>query len=94
MPLQVMSSYFVYKKIPLSGFFKVFLYLPSLISSIVMTIMFKYFVDGALPAMLRMMGMQNVPNFLFRRVDGFPYDRNLQRLVRAGRRYHPVYRAP
>ena len=72
MPLQVMSSYFVYKKIPLSGFFKVFLYLPSLISSIVMTIMFKYFVDGALPAMLRMMGMQNVPNFFFDVSTAFP----------------------
>ena len=72
MPLQVMSSYFVYKKIPLSGFFKVFLYLPSLVSSIVMTIMFKYFVDLALPTMLKMMGVENVPNFFYDTSTAFP----------------------
>jgi len=72
MPLQIMSSFFVYKKIPLSEFFKVFLYLPSIISSIVMTIIFKYFVDKAVPEMLRLLGMETVPNFFLDTQLAFP----------------------
>lgn len=65
LPVQLLSSFFVYKKIPLSGLFKVILFLPSIVSSIVMTIMFKYFVDKALPEILKMFGATNIPIFLF-----------------------------
>lgn len=58
MPLQIMSSFFVYKKIPLAGMFKIFLYLPSIVSSVVMTVMYKYFVDRAVPAVLELFGVQ------------------------------------
>lgn len=62
MPLHIMSSFFVYKKIPLSGMFKIFLYVPSIVSSVVMTIMYKYFVDRAVPSLLNLFGVQNVPD--------------------------------
>ncbi len=62
MPLHVMSSFFVYKKIPLAGMFKIFLYVPSIMSSVVMTIMYKYFVDRAVPAVAELFGVEAMPN--------------------------------
>lgn len=62
MPLQIMSSFFVYKKIPLAGTFKIFLYLPSIVSSVVMTVMYKYFVDRAVPAVMELFGATNIPD--------------------------------
>ena len=51
-PIQVFVSYFLYKKIPGTKFFKVVLYLPQILSSIVMTIIFRYFADQAIPQMI------------------------------------------
>lgn len=48
-PLGLLFSYFIYKKIALSGMFRVLLFMPSIISSIVMVTIFKYFVDNAIP---------------------------------------------
>ena len=45
--LAVFFSYYIYKKHPLHGTFKVILYLPHIISSVVFVIMYKYFVDIA-----------------------------------------------
>ncbi len=56
MPIQVFTSFFIYKKIPGSGFFKVVLYLPQIISGIVMTIIFRYFADGAIPDIIKALG--------------------------------------
>lgn len=46
-------SYYIYKKSFLSGFFRVALFLPSIISSIVMVTLYGYFVDQAIPVLLR-----------------------------------------
>ena len=48
-PLCLLFSYYIFKKMAFSNFFKIFLFLPSVISSIVMTMIFKYFVERALP---------------------------------------------
>ena len=48
--LALFFSYFIYKKLPFSTFFKVFLFLPSIISAIVLATLFKYFVEEAIPA--------------------------------------------
>jgi len=72
MPLQIMCSFFVYKKIPLSGVYKVILYLPHIISAVVMVLMFKYFVDRGLPSVLKSLGVQNVPNFFYDLNTAFP----------------------
>jgi len=56
LPLNLIFSFFLYKKIPLKGFFRVLLFLPQIISSIVMTLMFKYFVERGLPGLLKLFG--------------------------------------
>jgi len=56
MPIQVFTSFFIYKKIPGTGFFKVVLYLPQIISGIVMTIIFRYFADVAIPDIIKSLG--------------------------------------
>lgn len=47
--LAVLFSYYINKKFKGSEVFKVFLFLPSVISSVVLVIMFNYFVERALP---------------------------------------------
>ena len=66
MPLSIFTSYFIYKKIPGSGFFKVMCYLPQMVSAIVMTLMYKYLIDKLLPKIYIAFG-QDAPNVF---VDG------------------------
>ena len=47
--LGLLFSYFIYKKLPMSGFFRVVLFMPSIISAIVMVVMYSFFVEQALP---------------------------------------------
>ena len=49
-PLGLLFSYYIYKKLPLSGAFRVLLFLPSIISAIVMVTIFQFFVERAIPA--------------------------------------------
>lgn len=65
MPLGIVSSFFVYRKIPLAGFFKVILFLPSIISSIVIVLMYRYFIEWVIPPFLMKLGMENTPNFFY-----------------------------
>ena len=51
-PLALFFSYYIYKKMPLSNFFRIMLFLPSIISATVLAIMFKYFANYALPKMV------------------------------------------
>lgn len=51
-PLALLASYYIYKKKPASGFFRTVLYLPQVLSSIVLGILFKYVVQSAVPEML------------------------------------------
>lgn len=48
-PVALLFSYYIYKKSALSGLFKVILFLPSIISSIIMVIIFRYFSERAIP---------------------------------------------
>lgn len=48
-PLGLLFSYYIYKKHFGSDFFKVLLFLPSIISSIVMVTIYSYFVERAIP---------------------------------------------
>lgn len=45
-------SYYIFKKMPASNFFKVVLFLPSIISSVIMTMIYTAFVDAALPTII------------------------------------------
>ena len=48
--LALFFSYFIYKKLPFNKVFRVFLFLPSIISSIVLATLFKYYIESAIPA--------------------------------------------
>ena len=57
-PLSLLFSYYMFKKFPLSGVYKVMLFLPSIVSSFVMMTVFRFFVEQALPTLLRDMGIE------------------------------------
>ena len=50
--LALIFSLYIFRKMPGSGFFKVLLFAPSMLSSIVTVTMFKYFAEGAIPVLL------------------------------------------
>ncbi len=45
-------SYYIAKKFPLAGFFRVILFIPQIISSVVLVLLFKYMVNTVLPQLL------------------------------------------
>ena len=49
MPLSVLISFCIYKKIPFAGFFKTILFLPQIIPGMVWVLIYKYGVDYAWP---------------------------------------------
>ncbi len=69
--LGLFFSYYIYKKLPLSGAFRVILFLPSIMSAIVMATIFQFFVERAIPAAamqffdFKMMGLMENPETRF-----------------------------
>lgn len=59
MPLSLLFGYYIYKKAFLSNFFKVMLFLPSVICSMVFVIFYNYFVEDVIPALLNAMNSEN-----------------------------------
>ncbi len=51
MPLAILFSYYIARKKVGAGFFQLILFLPSIISSMVLVFLFSFFVDNALPAL-------------------------------------------
>jgi multiple sugar transport system permease protein len=55
----VVFSYYIYKGYVGSGIFKIFLFLPSMVSSVVLIMIFKKFIDAAIPEMFsKLFGMK------------------------------------
>ena len=52
LPLNVFVAFCVWKKLPFSGFFKVILFLPNVISGIVFVLVARYLLDWGLPTLL------------------------------------------
>lgn len=48
-PLGLLFSYYIYKKLMGASMFRVFLFMPAIVSSIVMVLIYKFFVNEALP---------------------------------------------
>lgn len=48
--LPLCVSYYIYKKKPMSHFFRIMLFLPSILSSLVLVLAYKYFLEIAVPA--------------------------------------------
>lgn len=51
-PLSLLFSFYIYKKLPGSKLFRVLLFLPSVISAIVMVTIFQFFVERAVPELV------------------------------------------
>ena len=62
--LGIYFSYYIYKKRLGSGFFKVILLLPSVISSVVMILSFRFFTDTAYPAIVQAISGKAVQGIL------------------------------
>lgn len=74
-PVHLMVAYLLYKKIRGANFFRTVLFFPSLIASIAMVIMFKYFVAYGIPEILTKVfkvAEENVPNFFMDTNIAFP----------------------
>lgn len=52
LPLALMFSFYLYKRFLFSGIFKVLLFVPSIISSVVMVLTYTYFVEWGVPGIL------------------------------------------
>ncbi len=52
MPLAILFSYYIARKKIASGIFQTILFLPSIISSMVLTFLFSFFIDNAIPAII------------------------------------------
>lgn len=59
-PLSVISAYMLFKKMPLANMFKVVFFLPSIISAVVMTLVFRFMLNssfGILDKIMEMIGL-------------------------------------
>ncbi len=56
LPLGLLFAYYIFKKLPAWGAFRVILYLPQILSSLVMAAIFKYFLIDCLPYMMPSVG--------------------------------------
>lgn len=71
MPLSILISYYIFKKFPGAGAFKVILHIPSFISALVLALIFKIIADrGYTELMYRLTGVEKVG--LFARSDAYP----------------------
>lgn len=64
LPLALLFSYFLYKKLPLERLFKFSLFLPSMISGIVTVIIYTYFVERAVPALVSIILQKEITGLL------------------------------
>ncbi len=59
-PLQLMFAYYISKKLPLGKAYRVLLFIPSIISSVVMVTIFQFFVEIVVPDVLAAVGVEGV----------------------------------
>ena len=74
-PLGIIFGYFVFKKIYGARVFKVIFFLPSIISIVVLTMVYKYMLDptvGPVAAIMRALGVEEVPDFFMDSRYAFP----------------------
>ncbi len=64
-PIGYFIAYMIYKKVPMANTFKVIMFLPSILSSVVIIMYFKFFIDRALPSFITQTWGIEVPNLLY-----------------------------
>ncbi len=52
LPLTVLFPFYIYKHLPMAGFFKVILFLPHILSTMVLALLYQFFVNSVLPTAL------------------------------------------
>lgn len=57
-PVSVMFAFIIYKKLPMTGVYKVILFLPSMVSAMVIALLFKYFAERGLLEILNSVGLK------------------------------------
>ena len=57
-PLGLFFAYYIFKKLPGSMFFRFMLFMPSIIASIVLVTIFRYFTDYVVPEMLKLFNVK------------------------------------
>lgn len=60
LPLCLFISYYIYKKLPLNGLFKVVVFIPNILSNVIMITIFKYLVESGMGKLLGMNLLTNV----------------------------------
>ena len=65
-------SYYISRKRLFGGLFKVVLFIPSIVSSIVLVTMFRYFADYAIPKLYELIFNKKIPGLLSNRNTVFP----------------------
>lgn len=74
-PLGIIFGYLVFKKIPWARIFKVIFFLPSIISIVVLTMVYKYMFDptvGPIAALMSALGAETIPDFFTDATYAFP----------------------
>lgn len=59
-PLQILVAFFVYKKVYGTEFFKIIMFLPQIIASVVWIMLFRYFCDYGMPEIFKLLGAEPV----------------------------------
>ena len=57
MPLEIIFPFYIVKKLPGSGYFKVMLFLPHVLSSMVLSLLYKFFLNSVIPELGAIMGL-------------------------------------
>lgn len=69
--IPVFVSFILYKKVPLSGFWTIVLFVPSAFSSLMMSMSFKYFMEEAIPGMIFEWTGKNIGSIFFNKGRAF-----------------------
>ena len=63
LPVSVVCAYFLFKKVPGHGIYRVIFFIPSIVSIVALTLCYKYMLDytvGPIPLLLRKLGLESV----------------------------------
>ncbi len=61
LPFSIIFPFYIYKKLPMGGFFKVILFLPHILSTMVLSLLYQFFVNSVLPTALLDFGIKIPP---------------------------------
>ena len=57
MPLEIIFPFYIVKKLPGAGYFKVMLFLPHVLSGMVLSLLYKFFLNSVIPELGAMVGL-------------------------------------